>query len=160
MKSADEHVLSILADNKIGVLTRIITGVRREGCNIKSITAARTTDSRYSRITMNIECFNYLIEDVIDRIKALNCVKKLTRYEEKNFVEREYVIFSVIGECLSSRGIIEKYQAKKIQDCIYELSGDRETISECISKLNEISSVEIARTGSIILQIPQGESNG
>ena len=55
---------------------------------------------------------------------------------------------------------IEKYNANKIQECIYELSGDRETISECIGTLNKISSVEIARTGSIILQMPKGECNG
>lgn len=157
MKNANEHVLSILADNKIGVLTRIITGIRREGCNIKSLTAARTLDSRYARITMNVECFDYLIEDVINRMKALNCVNKLMRFEEGNFVEREYVIFSVIGECVSSKDIIDKYKAKKIQDCIYELSGDRKTISECISRLNEFSNVEIARTGSIILEMPKGE---
>ncbi len=157
MKKADEHVVSILADNKIGVLTRIITSVRREGCNIKSITAARTTDSNYSRITMNIECYDYLIDDVVSRIRALNCVKALMRFEDSNFVEREYVIFSVLNECENSKAIINKYNAKNIQNCIYELSGDRKTISECINELNQIGDVEIARTGSIILPMPKGE---
>jgi acetolactate synthase-1/3 small subunit len=157
MKNVDEHVVSILADNKVGVLTRIITGVRREGCNIKSVTAARTTDRNYSRITMNIECYDYLLDDVIARIKSLSCVRSLARFGEGNFVEREYVIFSVQGECETSKGIINKYKARKLKDCIYELSGDRKTISLCIEELSKISNVEIARTGSIILQAPKGD---
>lgn len=154
MKNMNEHVLSILADNKVGVLTRIITGVRREGCNIKSVTAARTTDSNYSRITMNIECFEYLIEDVVSRINALNCVRNLIKFEDSSFVEREYVIFSVLNECDTSKDIVNKYGAKNIKDCIYELAGDRKTISECIEELSKIANVDIARTGSIIIQLP------
>ena len=73
--------------------------MRREGCNIKSITAARTTDRRYSRITINVECFDYLIDDLIARIKSLSCVESLMRFEEGNFVEREYAIFSVANVC-------------------------------------------------------------
>jgi acetolactate synthase-1/3 small subunit len=159
MKIADEHVVSILADNKVGVLTRIITGVRREGCNIKSITAARTLDSNYSRITLNIECYDYLLNDVIDRIKTLNCVKSLAKFDKDKFVEREYVVFSVEHGCKASNKIIDKYKAKKVQENIYELTGDRDTVTNCVSELNDIASVDIARTGSIILKIPVGGEN-
>ncbi len=156
MKVADEHVISILADNKVGVLTRIITGVRREGCNIKSITAARTTDRNYSRITMNIECYDYLLEDVISRIEALNCVRSLSKYDKDKFVEREYVVFSVEHGCKASNNIISKYNAVNIQDNIYELTGDRATVNDCIKELKEQVKVDIARTGSIILKISDG----
>lgn len=157
MKKKDEHVLSLLVDNKFGVLTRIITGVRKEGCNIKSLTAATTVDNNYSRITMNIECYNYLLDDVVNRMKVLNCVKSLTRYVKDDFVEKEYVLFSVTNECPISKSIIEKYKANKIRKNMYELSGDREVISRLIDELSESADVDIARTGSIILQIPNSE---
>ncbi|MCK5128215.1 MAG: acetolactate synthase small subunit [Clostridiales bacterium] len=157
MKQKDEHVLSIMADNKFGVLTRIINGVRREGCNIKSLTAARTQNKDYSKITINIECYEYLLNDIIDRMVGLNCVKSLSKYEAVQFVEREYAIFSVKNECLISENIIKKYHATKIRDNIYELTGNRETISDCIDALAKSVSVDIARTGSIILQIPDEE---
>ena len=157
MRQIDEHVITILADNKKGVLTRIITGIRREGCNIKSIAAARTTDENFSRITMNIECYDYLLDDVIRRVKSLNCVKELMKFEDSHFVEREYAIFSVTNECEISKKIIKKYGAQCIKDCIFELSGDRQTITNCIEELDKSASVDIARTGSIILQVPQGD---
>lgn len=157
MKKKDEHVLSLLVDNKFGVLTRIITGVRKEGCNIKSLTAATTVDKEYSRITINIECYDYLLDDVINRMQALNCVKSLTKYEEENFVEKEYVIFSVVNECPVTKSIIDRYKANKIKNNMYELSGDRNVISQLIDELSDNAHVDIARTGSIILQIPNSE---
>ncbi len=160
MKKVNEHVLSILADNEVGVLTRIINAVRREGCNIKSVTAARTTDKRYARITINVESYDYMIEDIISKIRALSCVRNLQRYEENSFVEREYAIFSVMDDCSQAQDVIKKYNAQKIHDCIYELSGARKTVSACIAELALIAEVEIARTGSIILHLPEGEQNG
>ena len=156
MKKVNEHVLSILADNEVGVLTRIINAVRREGCNIKSVTAARTMDKKYARITINVESYDYMIADIIAKIRALSCVRSLQKYEEEGFVEREYAMFSVTDECEQAQEVIKKYNAHKIRDCIYELAGDRKTVAACVAELSIIAEVEIARTGSIILHLPKG----
>ena len=160
MKTVNEHVLSILAVNQIGVLTRIINAVRRDGCNIKSVTAARTTDIRYARITINVESYDYLIGNIISKINALSCVKSLEKFEEGSFIEREYAIFTVLDECGAAKDIIDKYKANNLKKCVYELSGDRKTVSDCIEELAGIANVEIARTGSIILHLPEGEQYG
>lgn len=149
-----KHILSLRVHNKFGVLTRIITQIRREGCNINSLAVAETLNPKISRINMNIECYDFLLEDIIDRLNGLSCVIDLIKYDE-TFISREMAMIAIkkkpTDELLN---LLKKYGAKpcKEADNIFEIIAIPQKISSLMDKLKGFENVEIARTGSVIIK--------
>lgn len=78
MREAMEHVLTLIVDNNMGVLTRITTQIRREGLNIRKLVVEETEDPSVSKLTMTFSCLTGFYGDVLKRFSQMNCVRELT----------------------------------------------------------------------------------
>ncbi len=77
MREAREYALDMLVENKIGVLTRLTTQIRREGLNIRSLHVDVTDNPLISRVTMRFPCMSGFYRDVLERFSRMNCVLEI-----------------------------------------------------------------------------------
>ncbi len=92
---ADHHVLSVLVENKAGVLSRVAALFSRRGFNITSLAVAPTDDERFSRITIVIDAASAPIEQIVKQLNKLINVVKISELDPDESVERELLICTV-----------------------------------------------------------------
>ena len=89
------HTLSVLVENKAGVLTRIASLFARRGFNIYSLAVAPTEDDAFSRITIVVDVESAPLEQITKQLNKLINVIKITELHPDHAVERELLIATV-----------------------------------------------------------------
>ena len=92
---APHHTLSVLVENKAGVLTRIASLFARRGFNIYSLAVAPTEDDKFSRITIVVDVESAPLEQITKQLNKLINVIKITELHPDHAVERELLIATV-----------------------------------------------------------------
>src|SRR5207237_2813255 len=90
-----KHVLSILVENKSGVLTRIAGLFARRGFNIDTLTVGPTDDEHVSRVTLTVDGALHPIDQVTKQLHKLVNVLKIRDLEPADTVTRELALFKV-----------------------------------------------------------------
>lgn len=90
-----KHLLSVLVENKSGVLSRVTGLISRRGFNILSLTVAPTEDETLSRMTIIVEADEVGFEQITKQLHKLISVFKISDLTEQDAVERELVLFKV-----------------------------------------------------------------
>jgi acetolactate synthase-1/3 small subunit len=152
------HVISVLVENRIGVLARVAGLFTGRGFNIESLAVAETEDPTLSRMTIVTSGDARIIEQVTKQLNKLIDVIKVVDLSRENFVERELVLVKVRAEAEQRaeilritdifRGNIVDVSAKSY---IIEVTGDGEKIRAFIDLIKPIGILEIVRTGPIAL---------
>src|SRR5437764_11948493 len=93
-----KHVLSILVENKPGVLTRIAGLFARRGFNIDTLTVGPTDDENVSRITLTLDGALHPIDQVTKQLHKLVNVLKIRDLEPADTVARELALFKVAAD--------------------------------------------------------------
>ena len=102
-----KHILSVLVENKPGVLSRVTGLVSRRGFNIDSLTVAPTEDTTMSRMTIIVEADEVGYEQITKQLHKLVSVYKISDYTDTDAIERELVLFKVIATPDRRHEIIE-----------------------------------------------------
>ena len=89
MTTTTEHILTVLVENKPGVLTRVSGLFARRGFNIVSLAVAPTDDERFSRITVVVDVESAPLEQIVKQLDKLVNVVKITELAPGDSVERE-----------------------------------------------------------------------
>src|SRR5436309_8254234 len=89
------HTLSVLVENKAGVLTRVAGLFARRGFNIYSLAVAPTEDERFSRITIVVDVESAPLEQMVKQLFKLINVVKITELDPRSSVERELRLVTV-----------------------------------------------------------------
>ena len=89
------HVLSILVENKPGVLARVVNLFSRRAYNIFSLAVAPTDDERFSRISVAVDVESVPLEQIVKQLNKLVNVVKITELDPRHSVERELLIATV-----------------------------------------------------------------
>ncbi|WP_251197837.1 acetolactate synthase small subunit [Anaerotardibacter muris] len=89
------HVLSVLVENKSGVLSRVAGLISRRGFNIESLSVGPTEDPTMSRITITMEADDIAYEQITKQLHKLISVHKITDLTQTAAIERELVLFKV-----------------------------------------------------------------
>jgi acetolactate synthase I/III small subunit len=89
------HILSVLVENRPGVLTRIAGLFARRGFNIHSLAVAPTEDERFSRITMVVDVLSAPLPQMIKQLDKLVNVLEITELAPHEAVERELLMLTV-----------------------------------------------------------------
>ncbi len=92
---ARHHVLSVLVENRAGVLARVSNLFARRGYNIYSLAVAPTDDERFSRITIVVDVENAPLEQIVKQLNKLINVIKISELSPQDSVERELLLCTV-----------------------------------------------------------------
>ena len=82
------HTLSVLVENKAGVLARVVNLFSRRGFNIYSLAVAPTDDERFSRITVVVDLESAPLEQIVKQLNKLINVVKISELDPRASVER------------------------------------------------------------------------
>ena len=155
---ADVHTLSLLVENKPGVLTRVTSLIARRGYNIASLAVDRVEDPTLSRVTIVVEADATPTEQIIKQLHKLVDVHKIYRLDDEDSVSRELALFKVAvtpeqrPEIIS---ITNVYRARVLDispdSMIIEATGNGNKLDTMEGLLREYGIKEIVRTGKVAL---------
>jgi len=154
-----KHTISVLVENKAGVLSRISGLFARRGFNIDSLAVGTTEDKNISRITLLVDGDDYIAEQVTKQLNKQIDVIKVRKLDQDEITKRELVLVKVKMSVAQRGEIIDivKIMQGEIVDISHttltvEMSDKPEKIDLLIELLSHYNIVEVARTGTIALQ--------
>src|SRR5687767_15825875 len=117
LRTGRKHILSILVENKPGVLTRVSGLFARRGFNIDTLVVGPTDDEQLSRITLTVDGAMHPIDQVTKQLHKLVNVLKIRDLEPEEAVAREMALFKISADA-GSRGeimqVVEIFRGKII----------------------------------------------
>ena len=158
MSDGRHHILSVLVENKSGVLARVASLFSRRGYNIFSLAVAPTDDDRLSRITIVVDVESAPLEQIIGQLDKLVNVVSISELAPEEATERELVLVTVAagaarrGEVAQLVAIFEAKIVAVAQDAMtVMLAGTPSEIDGFEDLLAPLGIVDIQRTGRVAL---------
>jgi acetolactate synthase I/III small subunit len=155
------HTISVLVENKFGVLARVAGLFSARGYNIASLAVSETLDPTISYMTIVVDTQDEkILEQINKQLNKLIDVITVTDFTKKDHVDRELVLVKV--GCLAKdrqelEGLFEfdKFVGKIIQakdnTAIIEAVGDQEQIKALLGALDKFGVKELVRTGKLAI---------
>ncbi|MBO5117163.1 MAG: acetolactate synthase small subunit [Treponema sp.] len=155
----DKFVLSVLVENKAGVLSRVSGLFSRRGYNIDSLTVCETSNPMQSRMTIVVKGDEYILEQIQKQLAKLVEVISIMKCEVKESVQREMALIKVKAEASNRGTIIETcdiYKARivdvSLESVIIEITGSEEKIESLLRLLEPYGILEYVKTGITALE--------
>ncbi len=142
-----KHILSILVENKPGVLSRVTGLISRRGFNIDSLSVGPTEDPTMSRITTIVKADDVAYEQITKQLHKLVSVYKISDLTKESAIEREFVLFKVNASPERRNEIIEitnVFRAKIVDVGKKARSRSRRRATRASSRAWKISSAPTA----------------
>ena len=157
-RTGRKHILSILVENKPGVLTRVAGLFARRGFTIDALVVGPTDDPTLSRITLTLDGAMHPIDQVTKQLHKLVNVIKIRDLEPKDTIAREMALFKVSADG-QNRGEImqlaEIFRARIIdvsgRTVTIEVTGTADKIEAFEQMVRPFGLVEMVRTGEIAI---------
>lgn len=165
LRTGRKHILSILVENKPGVLTRVAGLFARRAFNIDTLAVGPTDDEAISRITLTLDGAVHPIDQVTKQLHKLVNVLKIRDLEPEETLARELALFKVAVEG-SARAevmqICEIFRAKVVdvtkRSLVIEITGTDDKIEAFEALVRPFGLVEMARTGEIAISRGRSET--
>jgi acetolactate synthase-1/3 small subunit len=165
MRTGRTHVLSILVENRPGVLTRIAGLFARRGFNIETLTVGPTADEKFSRVTLTVDGALHPIDQVTKQLHKLVNVLKIRDLEPSGTVSRELALFKVAcegparGEVLEFAQIFRAHVVDTTKRSLtIEVTGGAEKIMAFERVVRPYGLIEMMRTGEIAMSRGRSET--
>jgi acetolactate synthase-1/3 small subunit len=153
-----QHTLSILVENKPGVLSRIAGLFSGRGFNIESLSVAETLDAAISRMTIVTRGNDQILEQIIKQLNKLVNVIKVIDFVNGDFVNREMALIkvNVADENRSELlNIVDIFRGKVVDVSpdayVVEVTGDEGKLDAIINLCKPMGIKEVARTGKVAM---------
>ena len=153
------HIISVLVENKFGVLARVAGMFSGRGFNIDSLNVAPTNDPQLSRITATIKGDVSSLDMIIKQLRKLVNVVEVVDFAEGQAVQRELLIAKVKATGATRSEIMqvcEIFRAKIVNvgrsDVIIEMTGDETKMNAFLGLIADFGIIELARTGMLALK--------
>src|ERR1700735_345607 len=157
-RSGRKHIVSILVENKPGVLTRVTGLFARRGFNINTLAVGPTDDDSVSRITITLDGAVHSIDQVTKQLHKLINVLKIRDLDPSETLARELALFKVSADGASRAEVMqvcEIFRAKIVdvskRSIVAEVTGTQEKIDAFERLVRPFGLVEMARTGEIAI---------
>jgi acetolactate synthase-1/3 small subunit len=165
LRTGRKHILSILVENKPGVLTRITGLFARRGFNIDTLAVGPTDDETVSRITLTLDGAVHPIDQVTKQLHKLINVLKIRDLEPGETLARELALFKISADG-SSRAevmqICEIFRAKVVdvtkRSVVVEVTGTNDKVGAFEALVRPFGLIEMARTGEIAISRGRSET--
>ena len=153
------HTISVLVENKFGVLARVAGLFSARGYNIASLSVSETLDASISYMTIVVEAKDEnVLEQIKKQLNKLIDVIIVTDFTKKDHVDRELILAKVrysVKEKAKLEGIFNKYVGKivhhKGDTAIIEAVGDHAQIKQLLDVLSTFGIKELVRTGRVAM---------
>jgi len=153
-----KHTLSILVENKPGVLTRVAGLFARRAFNIESLAVGLSEDPRLSCITIVIDGDEHPVDQVTKQLHKLINVVKIRDLQPDNSVSAELVLVRVAGEGekrTEALQIAEIFNAKIVdvdrKAITLRVVGTTDKVAALLELLQPLGVLEVVRTGTIAM---------
>jgi acetolactate synthase I/III small subunit len=153
------HTISVLVENKFGVLARVSGMFSGRGFNIDSLNVAPTHDATLSRITAVLKGDEAALNLCLKQLQKLVNVVEVVDFKEGQAVTRELILIKVKADAKTRPEIFqiqEIFRAKIVHlaaaSLIIEATGDEEKVGALLALLEPFGILELARTGPLALK--------
>ncbi len=152
------RTLSILVENRFGVLSRIAGLFSARGYNIESLTVAGSSDPGLSRITMVVRCEPLLAQQILKQVNKLPNTVEAADLTDMNCVERELILVRVRapeGKRTTLLTEAEIFRARVVtatpENYVFEVTGDSGKVEAFLDVVRPYGIDEMVRTGKVAL---------
>lgn len=152
------HTISVLVENKFGVLTRIAGLFSGRGYNIDTLNVAPTQDANTSRMTIVTRGDDATLEQVVKQLNKLVDVIQVQDFREGEYIDRELVLIKVKVDSPSRAEVMQItdiFRAKIVDvqpaSVTIEVTGDEGKIEKFIELMHSFGILELTRTGKVAL---------
>ncbi len=153
------HIISILVENKFGVLARIAGMFSGRGFNIETLNVGPMPDTDYSRITATIIGDSSALDQAIKQVSKLVNVLEVTEFSKGQATERELLMLKIKFEPNQRTEIVQIcdiFRAKIIdvapKSVNIEMTGNPNKIKAFLNLVEPYEIIEMARTGGVALK--------
>jgi len=152
------HTISVLVENKFGVLARVAGMFSGRGYNIPTLNVGPSHDPRVNRMTIVVREKENVLNQIIKQLDKLIDVIQVIDFREGDYVDRELVLLQVKVNRETRAEVIELCQIfrAKIIDVgrnvvTVEITGDNPKITKFIALMDNFGIIDLTRTGRIAL---------
>ena len=152
------QTLSVLVENKPGVLARVASLFSRRGFNIESLAVGPTEHDDVSRMTIVVNLEDQPLEQVTKQLNKLVEVLKIVELEDRGAVERELLLVKVRADAATRSQVLETVQlfrAKVVDVAVdavtIEVTGDRDKLEAMLRVLEPFGIRELVQSGMVAI---------
>ena len=152
------HTISILVENKFGVLARIAGMFSGRGFNIETLNVGPMLDDKFSRITVTIFGDSDNLDQAIKQVNKLVNVLEVTDFASGQATKRELVMLKVnasAGQRSEVMQVCDIFRAKIIdvapESVNIEMTGNANKVQAFLNLIEPYGIIEMARTGNLAL---------
>ena len=152
------HTISVLVENKFGVLTRVAGLFSGRGYNIDTLNVGPTHDPNLSRMTIVTHGDEATLEQIVKQLNKLPNAIKVQDFREGEYVDRELVLVKVAVDSKSRAEVMQItdiFRAKIVdvqpKSLTIEITGAESKVEKFIGLMDSFGVTEITRTGKVAL---------
>ena len=156
--SLNHHILSVLVQNRPGVLARVAGLFARRGYNIFSLAVAPAEDEGMSRITIVVDVESAPLEQIVKQLFKLIDVVKISELDPRRSVERELLLVTLRAQPAERGQVMELatiFEAKILAVApgalTISLEGHPDKLDDFVELLGDYDIMELQRTGRVAL---------
>jgi acetolactate synthase-1/3 small subunit len=152
------HTISVLVENKFGVLTRVAGLFSGRGYNIDSLNVAPTHDPTASRMTIVTRGDDATVDQIVKQLNKLADVMKVQDFREGEYVDRELVLAKVSVDSKTRAEVMQItdiFRAKIVdvqpKTLTIEATGNESKIDKFLDLMKTFGIVDLTRTGKVAM---------
>jgi acetolactate synthase-1/3 small subunit len=152
------HTISVLVENKFGVLTRVAGLFSGRGYNIDSLNVAPTHDATASRMTIVTHGDEATLEQIVKQLNKLPDVLKVQDFRDGEYVDRELVLVKVSVDSRSRAEVMQItdiFRAKIVdvqpKSLSIEVTGSEDKVEKFIELMKPFGVADLTRTGKVAM---------
>jgi acetolactate synthase-1/3 small subunit len=153
-----QHVLSLLVEDKPGILTRVAALFARRGFNIESLAVGTTEVDGVSRMTVVVSLAGQPLEQVTKQLNKLVNVLKIVELEPDSSVVRDHMLVKVKTDAATRSQVLEAvtlFRARVVDvvsdAVVIEVTGDSAKCKAFIKVLEPFGIRELVKSGAIAI---------
>jgi acetolactate synthase-1/3 small subunit len=152
------RTISVLVENKFGVLTRVAGLFSGRGYNIDTLNVAPTADPTASRMTIVTRGDDATLDQIVKQLNKLADIIKVQDFREGEYVDRELVLVKTAVDSKTRAEVMQItdiFRAKIVdvqpKSLTIEVTGDEGKVEKFISLMKAFGIIELTRTGKVAL---------
>jgi len=152
------HTISVLVENKFGVLTRVAGLFSGRGYNIDTLNVAPTQDATASRMTIVTHGDEATLEQIVKQLNKLPDALKVQDFRDGEYVDRELVLVKVSVDSKTRAEVMQVtdiFRAKIVdvqpKSLTIEITGNESKVDKFLELMKTFGVLDLTRTGKVAM---------